>query len=137
MSSASATSAKAQQLQQLLAQLSAAPDLSMFSSKYCSRVKQLRVHVQRPDISTELLLLVARTLSNGLQHLEPLLQTQTELPDEAVKCIGELLVLLVRCEEDLLDYSNEQQWCREMTQTGKRSTQRHCSGIRFLTPRTP
>jgi hypothetical protein len=124
MSSASTTSAKAQQLQQLLLLLGAAPDLAILSSRYC-RVKQRRM--QRQGSSAELLLLVAAALSNGLQHIQPLLQTQEELPMEALQCINELLALMTRCDHNPLISSTEHLWHRELTQTGEHKPHRQAS----------
>lgn len=118
MSAHSSTSSRSKQLQKLLLQLGAAPDLAMFAGRYC-RVKQLRR--QLPNSSTEQLLLEAAALSNGLQKTEPMLYKEVDLPRDAVQCIGELMLMLASCSLDVVA-ANREQLGKQVTQTGEQHT---------------
>jgi hypothetical protein len=75
MATSTVRAARAQQLQQLLSQLAAAPDSAQLASEGTySKLRQLRM--QQPTSSVELCVLLASALQNGLQLLQQAVDQQ-------------------------------------------------------------
>lgn len=82
------------QLQQLLSQLSAAPDLAQFdSADTYSKLRQLAK--QHSASNTELLLLQSSALRNGLQLLQQAMEQQQDVPRWAMLVVKEVQLLLM------------------------------------------
>jgi hypothetical protein len=96
MATATARTSKAQQFQQLLSDLAAAPDLAQYrSADVYSRLMQLKKH--QPASSVELLLLLASVLQKGLQLLHSALEQQLVVDRQFLLTTTEVITLLGSC----------------------------------------